>query len=67
VQLVLGPVDLPGLLEDLLRDLAIAARRVMRRAAAIFVPSTATIPTFTSPALAQSSSTPPNSSPIASS
>src|SRR3954452_13988545 len=65
VELVLGRIDLGRLLQDFLGDLLVVARRVMGRCGRDLVPSTATMPTFTSPARAHSPSTPPNSAGIA--
>jgi hypothetical protein len=60
--LVLLAINPVGLLEDLLRDLLVVARRVASRLAfaCTFVPSIAITPTFASPASAQSPSTSPN-------
>lgn len=65
VELVLGGVDPARLLDDLLGDLLVAAVRVMGRGRGDLRAVDATIPTLTSPARAQSESTPENSSEIA--
>jgi hypothetical protein len=63
IELILGSVDLAGLLQDLAGELLVVEVAVMRRAFAyIFVPSIAITPTFASPACRQSPSTSLNNS-----